>query len=73
MNKQIIISVGREFGSGGREIAHKLAEHYNIPVYDKNLLKEVLDEKNKVDLLSKNQLSISYLLMLVWFINSIQR
>lgn len=46
MNKQIIISVGREFGSGGREIAHKLAEHYNIPVYDKNLLKEVLDEKN---------------------------
>ena len=44
--RQLIIAVGREFGSGGREIAHKLAEHYNIPVYDKNLLKEVLDEKN---------------------------
>jgi cytidylate kinase len=45
MRKQLIISVGREFGSGGHVIAQKLAEHYNIPVYDHNLLREIADEK----------------------------
>ena len=43
---QVIISVGREFGSAGKEIAHNLAEHYGLPVYDKNLLKEVAVAKN---------------------------
>jgi len=28
---QIIISVGREFGSGGRVIAEKLSERFNLP------------------------------------------
>ena len=28
MEKQLIISVGREYGSGGHEIAEKLAKHY---------------------------------------------
>ena len=36
--KQIIIALGREFGSGGHVIAKKLAEHYNIPLYNKELL-----------------------------------
>ena len=30
MEKQLIISVGREYGSGGHEIAEKLANHYGI-------------------------------------------
>lgn len=46
MSKQLIISVGREFGSGGHEIAGKLAEHYNIPLYDHNLLDEIAAERN---------------------------
>ncbi len=41
MEKQIIISVGREFGSGGHEIAERLAEHYNIPLYDKEIFDHV--------------------------------
>ena len=44
--KQLFISVGREFGSGGHEIAQKLSEIYNLPLYDRNLLKEVADTKN---------------------------
>lgn len=36
MNK--VITIGREYGSGGRDIAKKLAEKYNIPYYDKELL-----------------------------------
>lgn len=35
-----IITIGREFGSGGREIGSKLAEKYGIPFYDKELLEE---------------------------------
>lgn len=44
--EQIIITIGREFGSGGHDIADKLAKHYNIPLYDKNILKEIADDKN---------------------------
>ncbi len=46
MEKQLIISVGREFGSGGHEIAQKLAEHYQIQLLDHNLLDEVAAERN---------------------------
>lgn len=43
---QLIISIGREVGSGGHEIAQKVANHYGIKLYDKNILNEVADEKN---------------------------
>ena len=36
MNK--VITISREFGSGGREIGIKLAEKLNIPFYDKELI-----------------------------------
>ena len=39
--KQVIIALGREFGSGGHIVAQKLAEHYNIPLYHKELLSEL--------------------------------
>jgi cytidylate kinase len=35
-----IITIGREFGSGGREIGKKIAEKYGIAFYDKELLSE---------------------------------
>ncbi len=34
-----IITIGRQYGSGGREIGKKLADFYQIPFYDKELLK----------------------------------
>ena len=46
MEKQLIIALGREYGSGGHVIAHKLAEKYQIPLYDRNLLDHIADEKN---------------------------
>lgn len=46
MKKQLILTVGREFGSGGHEIAQKLAEYYHLPLYDGNLLKEIAAGKN---------------------------
>ncbi|MBR5376785.1 MAG: cytidylate kinase-like family protein [Lachnospiraceae bacterium] len=33
-----VITIGRQFGSGGREIAQKLAEEFGIPFFDKELL-----------------------------------
>ena len=41
---QIIISVGREFGSGGRVIAEKLAERFGLPLYDRHLITEIAEK-----------------------------
>ena len=45
MEKQLIISIGREFGSAGHEIADRLAKHYGLSLYDHNLLREVAKER----------------------------
>ena len=39
-----IITIGRQFGSGGREIGERLAKHYNINCYDKELLSRAAKE-----------------------------
>ena len=36
-----IITISREFGSGGRTIGHQVAEALNIPFYDKELVDQV--------------------------------
>ena len=56
----LIISIGRECGSGGHEIGEKLAAHYGIKLYDKNLL-DILASKTKqdVDELSKLEEKVS--------------
>ncbi len=46
MEKQIIISIGREYGSGGHYIAEALAKKFGIPLYDHNLLDEIAAERN---------------------------
>lgn len=46
MDKQIIISIGRQYGSAGREIGLKLAEKLDIPLYDRNLFEEIGKIKN---------------------------
>ena len=46
--KKVIITIGREFGSGGREIGMKVAEKLNIPFYDKELILATA-EKTKLE------------------------
>ena len=36
-----IITIGREFGSGGRELGKRLAELLNIAYYDKEIIEEI--------------------------------
>ncbi len=38
MKKLPVIVIGREFCSGGAEIGHRLAAHYNIPYYDRSII-----------------------------------
>lgn len=64
MEEKIIINIGRQLGSGGREIGEKLSELLKIPFYDKELLQiasqesglgkeffEKADEKNTHNIL----------------------
>ena len=63
--KQIIIALGREFGSGGHVIAKKLAEHYNIPLYNKELLDEIAKDghfsKEMLEKFDERPISISFM------------
>ena len=43
MNKQII-TISREFGSGGRSVGHRVAQLLDVPYYDKELVKQVAVE-----------------------------
>ncbi len=45
MSKQVIVTIGREFGSGGHYIAEKLSEKLKIELLDKNLVERVAQEK----------------------------
>ncbi len=44
-----IITISRQTGSGGHEIAERLAEKLNIPLHDKNLVEEAVKELNLED------------------------
>ena len=40
-----IITISREFGSGGHVIAEELARRFELPLYDNNLLEHIAEEK----------------------------
>ncbi len=52
MNK--IITIGRQYGSGGKEIGKKLADSLEIPFYDKDYLKEKAKESGICEELFEN-------------------
>ena len=39
-----IITISREFGSGGRTIGKEIAEKLGIPCYDKDLIEKIAEE-----------------------------
>ena len=40
MSKKVIITVARQYGSGGREIGERVAKLLDIPLYDKEIIKD---------------------------------
>lgn len=49
-----IITIGRQFGSGGREIGEKLSKKLDIPFYDKDLLKRAAKESGLCEEIFEN-------------------
>ena len=49
-----IITIGRQYGSGGREIGKKLAEKLGIPYFDKELLARVAKESGFCEEMIRN-------------------
>lgn len=41
---RFVITIGRQFGSGGRELGRRLADMFGIPYYDKELISEASKE-----------------------------
>lgn len=46
LNNHFVISIGREFGSGGKYIGQELAKRLNIQCYDNELLAKVSEDYN---------------------------
>ena len=44
--KSIIITIGREYGSGGKYIGELVSKKLNIPFYDKNLITKTYEKNN---------------------------
>lgn len=56
MEKQVIISISREYGSGGHLVAEKIAQKLNLPFYDRKILEDIsacsgteIEELEKLD------------------------
>ena len=41
-----IITISREFGSGGRELGKRLADALGVPCYDQQIIDMIAQEKN---------------------------
>ena len=46
MQKQTIISISREFGSAGHEIAKHIANDFGLHFYDRKMLDEIANQMN---------------------------
>lgn len=54
MTTKTIITLGRQFGSGGRAVGKKLAEDLGIPYYDKEILSRAAKESGICEALFEN-------------------
>lgn len=46
MGEQVIIAIGREYGSGGHEIGERIAKELDIHFYDRSMLDEIAKDKD---------------------------
>ena len=50
----VIITIGREFGSGGRELGRRLAEELGFDYYDKEIISEIAKKTSFSEIRSNN-------------------
>jgi cytidylate kinase len=46
MDKRFVVTIGREFGTGGRQIANELAKILGVNLYDRQLLEPIRERYN---------------------------
>lgn len=46
MAKKVIVTIARQYGSGGREIGERVAEILGIPIYDKEIITHAAEKGN---------------------------
>lgn len=44
MNNNKIINIGREFGSGGKDIARLIGKKLEIPIYDNEIISKAAEK-----------------------------
>lgn len=60
MNKKIVITIARDYGSGGKTVGQMLAKELNIPFYDREILYMASDDSGiNLGLFQKNDEEIS--------------
>ena len=59
-----IITIGREYGSAGREIGYKVADYFGIKLYDKwrGLQRKAASARSCLRLMMRNQPAVSSIL-----------
>lgn len=55
-----VITISREFGSGGRTIGRKVAEKLGIPCYDAELIQKIAEESPEQRLKEKDKRRAAY-------------
>ena len=45
MSQQLIITISRQFGSGGHEVGRLLAQRFSLPLLEENMLRQIAQEK----------------------------
>lgn len=73
MKKHTIMTIGRQFGSGGHEVGKRLSDRLGVPLYDRNLIQmaaaklgvsedqaEKIDERILGDILTVSEEAVDY-------------
>lgn len=72
-----IITICREFGSGGRELGKRLSDALNIPCYDQQIIEMAAEQsgydKNYVARLSERDIRMAYPATIAHSFNSVNR
>lgn len=58
MDNKIILTIGRQFGSGGREIGQRLAKELGIGYYDKELITVAARESGLCEDVSRRRTNV---------------
>ncbi len=61
MANQIIITISREYGSGGHEIAKEIADHFGFTMYDRSALDKMAKEQPDMSINVLEELQFDYI------------